>query len=269
MTRAGATAFALVVAATTAAFAQARDMSPEAKLHFNRALGLYKSGDYRAAIDEISRGRAIDPHPYFDYALGKVYVKLGDCKRARKATTAYLDSHPSASDEADARSTLEHCVSAKRTTDSPSELDAPAAATESPTLPDHASAPVADASTTRSAPRREEPSRWYSDTAGGLLAGAGVAGFAIGAAYLALAEQDISAANSATTVAALQAKAADGQHERTLGTIGLIAGGALAAAAIVRYTMVAREHREPARTVSIAIDPSHGGSAYAVWSGRF
>jgi len=44
---------------------------------------LFMKGDFTQAMLEFERGRDLDPNPDFDYALGQVFVKLGDITRHR------------------------------------------------------------------------------------------------------------------------------------------------------------------------------------------
>jgi hypothetical protein len=103
---------------------------------------------------------------------------------------------------------------------------------------------------------------FYTDPAGDLLAGGGLAGLGAGVTYLVLGERDARAANEAPTIARLQQLSASAGRERAIGAIFTIAGGAFTAGAIVRYWFVSR--RDPA--VTIAVTP---GSISAVWSRSF
>ena len=271
---------AVLLVLTATALAQPHAMSPEAQAHFDRGRTLYKHRDYQGARDEFERGRAIDADPYFDFALGQVYLKLDDCKHALRAYKTFLESHPPDGEAGDAREAMARC--AKSEPEAEPE-PAPAAKIEAEPEPTVETPVVAPAPRPTKPPRRRhvaaprtnaetdvdttrETPRWFADVPGGVLASAGFAGFAVGATYLVVAEHDITAANHATTVAGIQTQSASGEHERTIGTAAMIAGGTFAVTAIVRYALVAHDHRTPDRTVSLAVAPS---GAYAVWTGRF
>jgi tetratricopeptide (TPR) repeat protein len=253
-------AFVVIVAGTTSlAIADPHPMTAEAQAHFDRGRELYKQQDFNAALAEFERGRDLDPNPDFDYALGQVYIKLGDCNHALLEYKAFLGTQPSDDEIAHARKSMALCQSVEL----PPELQLSAA----PPKHKHRAVATTDDADADIVTTAREPSRhWYADVAGGVLAGAGIAGLATGVAYLVVSERDVSAANSATTVAQLQAAKANADSERTIGAIALGVGGALAVGAVVRYAIVARSHREPDRVVSISVD---GRGAYAVWSGRF
>jgi tetratricopeptide (TPR) repeat protein len=233
-------------------------MKREAREHFDRATTLYESGDFAGAIGELELGRHIEPHPHFQYALGQAYRKLGDCKHAVQYYRAFLATLPSESWAAKVQTNITRCEAEADATPRPSvtpptpPIAAPPAATDDP--------PIAIERSERHA------SAWYKDVPGGVLASAGLGGLAVGVTYLALANRDISAANTAKPISRFHELAAAGQRERTVGTVFTIAGGALAVGATVRYFLVARDRKPPDHVVSIAVDQT---GAFAVWTGKF
>jgi len=265
-----------IALAASAAAADPRTMTHDAQVHYDKGNARYKVGDFSGAIDEFEAGRAIDAHPDFEYALGQVYRKLGDCKRAIKKYNAFLDTHPSDDEAEHVRRNIERCKVEAKDTKPDAEDDETAASSVKPAEPpahDDATPParhrrvtrvgsVADPFAPTATPVHDAPSRWYTDVPGGVLAGAGVAGLAVGVAYVVLADRDLSAANTASSVSRLQELSDKGHHERTIGTISVLAGSALAVGAIVRYALVARDNDH----LSVAVDPK---GAYVSWTGRF
>jgi tetratricopeptide (TPR) repeat protein len=257
------------------AHAEGRAMKPDATAHFDRGRALFMKGDYTQAMLEFERGRDLDPNPDFDYALGQVFVKLGDCKHAMLEYNAFLATDRSTEEVNYARESMALCrkrsqpaIQLERLPEqepAPASTLATAEPAESFESPASARAPAPASAVDTDRAVVDRP-RWYGDVPGGVLAGAGLVGLASGVTYLVLAERDVAAANSATTVARLQSQAATVDHDRTIGTVAAVAGGALAIGAVVRYTLVARSQHASAPAVSLAVD-SHG--AYAVWSGRF
>jgi hypothetical protein len=257
----------VLVLVSSVALADRRPMKPDAAAHFDRGRDLFMKGDFTQAMLEFERGRDLDPNPDFDYALGQVFVKLGDCKHAMLEYNAFLATHRSSEEVSYARESMALCMKTAREPAAELELPDPAPVPASPAAPAEPPAPAA------AHPRAGDVERavvnvapWYADVPGGILAGAGIAGVAAGATYLVLADRDIAAANSATTVAQLQSQAAAGRLDRVLGTVGVVAGSALSIGAVVRYALVAHGHRQADRIVSIAVDRN---AAFAVWSGRF
>jgi tetratricopeptide (TPR) repeat protein len=259
-------AIILVLAASAAHADRSRDpMKRAAREHFDRGRTLYQGGDYAEAVGELELGRKLDPHPDFQYALGQAYRKLGDCKRAVEHYVAFLETDPPQSEAALVKKKIARCPTetepkpAVTPVEAPTELTPPAPAPPT-ALTEEPRVPIAITRSERPAPA------WYTDAPGGVLAGAGLGGLAVGVTYLVLADRDIAAANAAKPIARLHELAASGHHERTIGVIGMVAGGALAVAAAVRYYMVARDRRSPKHSMSVAADRT---GVFAVWTGQF
>jgi hypothetical protein len=266
-------ALLFVVFVGSVAYADPRPMTPDAQEHFDRGRELYKQHDYSAAMAEFVRGRDLDPHPDFDFVLGQAYMKLADCKHATRAYNAFLAAQPTGKEASLAHKAVSYCekieaepaAEAEHTPEQPPNVDVPPVAEPAvePPTPPRARVHTHVHQTTDVV---TSTNRWSTDVAGGVLAGAGVIGLAGGVTFLVLGEHDISGANGATTVARLQSDAANGERERTIGTISAVAGGAFAIAAVVRYALVARGHHVPDRRLSINVTPT---GSFAVWSGRF
>ena len=244
-----------------------------AREHLERGTARYKSGDYAGAITELELGRQLDPQPVFHYTLGQAYRKLGDCKSAVDHYTAFLESHPPEVDAAAVRKNIARCTpEPEKPIAQPLGVASEPAPVPPP--PDPITTPPAgtivapdfDARPSDQPARDDQPRHWYRDIAGGALAAGGLGGIAFGATYFLRGEHDIVAANAATTIAHRQELSTVAHHERVLGTIGAVAGGALLVGAAVRYVLVGRDHRPPDHVVSVAVDRD---GAYAVWSGSF
>jgi tetratricopeptide (TPR) repeat protein len=232
-------------------------MSAEARVHFDRGRALYDAGSYDEAIVELTAGHDLDPNPDFLYALGQAYRKLGDCAHAVASYRAFLATQPPEGEAAKVRANIARCpVTPPSVTSAPSPSEPVQIPERTPATPSRTDAPRS---------RTDEPAHrrpFYTDTTGDLLAAGGLAGLGVGVTYLVLGDRDTRAANAAPTIARLQELSATAGHERTIGVICTIAGGAFTAGAIVRYVMASR--RDPG--LSIALTP---GSVSVVWSGRF
>jgi tetratricopeptide (TPR) repeat protein len=246
----------VVAVALAAASANAQPMmSAEARVHFDRGRALYDAGSYDEAIAELTAGHDIDQNPDFLYALGQAYRKLGDCAHAVSYYRAFLATQPPETEATKVRANIARCPVAA----APSSVAA-VPPTSEPVQPDRPTPGIAPPPSRADEPPHRRP--FYTDMTGDLLAAGGLAGLGIGVTYLVFGDRDARAANTAPTLARLQELSATAGHERTIGAICTIAGGAFTAGAIVRYVMASR--RDPA--LSIAVTP---GSVSAVWSGSF
>ena len=231
---------AVVILLALAASASAEPMGADARAHFDRGRALYDAGQYSEAIAELTAGRAIDPNADFEYALGQAYRKLGDCEHAVAHYRAFLASQPPEAEAERVEANLARC---------PLVAPLPPAPTPTPTP--------------TPTPRVDSPPRrgFYRDVVGGTLAAGGLVGIGTGVTLLFLGEHNARASYAAPTLARLQQLSASARRDRTIGAISVVAGGALAAGAVVRYIMAAR--RDPAVSVTVTHD-----SIAVVWSGR-
>jgi tetratricopeptide (TPR) repeat protein len=77
-------AVALLLSAALAAPARAGiDDDQRARGHFEIGLGLYRLGDYPAALKEFAAGYELAHKPGFLLNLGQTYRKLGELREAR------------------------------------------------------------------------------------------------------------------------------------------------------------------------------------------
>jgi tetratricopeptide (TPR) repeat protein len=241
----------LLVAASAGAHAQpsaASPMSDEARAYLDRGEALYKAGEYVRAIAEFDAGQRIEAHPDFHYAKGQAYRKLGDCPRAVASYQAFLATRPPEEEAARAHANIERCPVSP-----PQEAPAQPAQQQQQEQP--------------SPPR----AAWYRDRLGGVLAGAGTLGLAVGTTYLVLGDRSVRSANAAGSLAQLEELGATARRERTSGAVCLAVGGALAVGAAVRYALVGRRERassasRSARAISLSPQPS---AIVLSWGGWF
>jgi tetratricopeptide (TPR) repeat protein len=244
---------ALVIVLVLAASAHAEPMSAEARAHFDRGRALYDAGSYAEAIAELTAGRELDPNPDFFYALGQAYRKLGDCAHAVENYRAFLATRPPEAEAERVEANLARCPILPTPTPAPPTPTPTPAPTPTPMpVPMPMPMPAADSSLRRP---------FYRDVVGGVLAAGALAGTGTGGTLLILGERDARAANAAPALARFQQLSATARRERTIGAISIVAGGALAAGAVVRYIMAAR--RDPAVSIALTHD-----SIAVVWSGR-
>jgi tetratricopeptide (TPR) repeat protein len=70
------------------------DTDMRARAHYEIGLGLYRLGDYRAALREFAAGYELAPKPGFLINLGQTYRKLGDLAHARDMYKKFLAEVP-------------------------------------------------------------------------------------------------------------------------------------------------------------------------------
>ena len=233
--RAEVLAFALALAlavGTSAAHADTRPMSDDAKHLLDHGQELFLAHDYTGAIAAYDAGFALDPHPDFLYAKAQAQRLAGDCAGAIQSYQGFLASSPPDAEAKIARFNIDRC-----------QTDLPARG--------------AGATVYRGVP-------WYHDTLGDVLAGAAVVGVGVGVTYLFVADHHVDNANDADDVDEYVYERDLAHHDRAIGAAVTVVGGALAVGAILRYAL---HDRREAIGVTAAVD-GHGGAAFVV-GGRF
>jgi tetratricopeptide (TPR) repeat protein len=225
-----AIAIAFALAAPAAALADPRPMVEEAHREFERGQDQFAEGDYAGAIASYEVGFAIDPHPDFLYARGQALRLSGDCAGAIEAYHGFLASSPPDTEAKVTRFNIARCER---------EL----------------------AAARRQADLRDEP--WYRDALGGVLAGGAVIALATGTAYLIVADQHVDKANDAYGLEEYYYEADLAHTDRKIGVVLGVAGGALAIAAVLRYSLRERDK------ITVTAMPTSGGGAAVVLGGRF
>jgi len=91
------------------------ERQPSARQHFDRALELYRSGQYREARDELKAAAELDPHGkdlFFNLAL--VEEKLGDLEAAIAALQRFTELEEDATERARAQVTIDRLRGAQQ-----------------------------------------------------------------------------------------------------------------------------------------------------------
>ncbi|HEY3359430.1 MAG TPA: hypothetical protein VGQ83_39635, partial [Polyangia bacterium] len=127
------------LAPRAAAAEPARKMKPAARRHLDRGMSHYQKRDFDRAIEELKKGKAIDPRPEFLYALGQVYRASGDCSAAVQHYEEFLATEPPEAQAAAARNNVERC---RQLLAPVAPLPALAPAPREPAPPPAAQAPV-------------------------------------------------------------------------------------------------------------------------------
>ncbi|MBA3452029.1 MAG: hypothetical protein H0T42_02900 [Deltaproteobacteria bacterium] len=183
------------------------------------AVRKFETQDYPQAVEAFKACFQIERHPECLYGLGQAYRALGDCPRAADAYRAFMRTSPSEAARQKAELNIERCQPAQPVQPVP--------------------APVATPPPPPTIVVTESP--WYRDRTGGALAIGGIAAIAAGTTFMVLA----GGARDAATVegrgdGSLQAfddhmTRADRHH--LVGSIAFAAGGTLAIAALLRYSL--------------------------------
>jgi hypothetical protein len=196
-------------------------MRPSARAHFDRALSLFGTHDYAAAIVDLEDGYALDPRRDFLFAEAQAKRLGGDCGGAVALYQRFLTTSPPAVQASAAQIALGRCAQ---------EL-----ANRAPvivTLPAPAAIPPPASET-----------RWSRDPWGVSLSAAGVVGLGIGVGYLAASAGARGDADAATSSADYARHWSTAETRLDVAVGALVIGGALAATGAARLLTVRRRAR--------------------------
>jgi tetratricopeptide (TPR) repeat protein len=254
-----ALALVVVLAATAPARAQPdpRDgeMSPEAKAHYDRGIAHYAAKEFDAASEELAKAYFIDPRREIVFAWAQARRLAGDCASAIPLYRKYLDSNPPESTAEKVRQHLAGCEA----------IVGPGGEGPDPTQPQPVAPPVVEPTPDpEPAPLPPAPPPvvvrkrpFYTDVLGGVLVGAGAVGLGVGATFWVMSGKRGDEAASAATYADYERAVHDGEQQRTIGIVGLAAGGALVVGGVLRYAL---HGGGTERVPDVAIAP-HGDGA--------
>jgi hypothetical protein len=205
-------------------------MRPEAQALYDRGLARFAAHDYAGAIADLEAGHALEPRREFLFAEGQAKRLAGDCKGAVALYQRFLATEPPAVQANATQIALGRCAQHMAAHPEVVVVNTPPPPT----------------------PPRPPPPPWWHDAWGLRLSIAGAVGVAVGAGFLIAAHGAQSDADSATTLAAYDARWATAESRLTVGVAALTIGGALVAGGIVRFAVVRREARAQA---AVALGP--------------
>ena len=260
-------AAALVLGAGTARAQDDRPILPEAKAHYDKGVALAQKGIelvktagkeaqgkdlLEKAIAEYQAGYLIDPRRDYLFAWAQAERLSGDCATATTLYRKFIAQDPGQEDADAAKARIVDCEALLPKVD-----DKPP-----PKVDDRPPPKVDDKPPVDDGGRLVEPrpagdeggghKAWYKDPVGDALVGAGVVGLAVGGLYWSKSSSTESDAKKPGRVYGeykdLIEKA---QSQRKIAIVGLVAGGGLVAAGVVRYILFDRGQRrhEPAVTL--------------------
>jgi tetratricopeptide (TPR) repeat protein len=215
----GVTATATSAGATDEAPAGANERALELS---RKSATSYREGRFQEAVTLLEQAYALKPEPVLLYNMGRAYEGLGDLKSAVKSYSDYLAAQPNARD----RGALEQRIATmQKQIDEREKLER-----------EHQTASV-----------RPQPDEKRPPVVPWIVAGVGGAGLATGAVFGVLALSTHSAANSDPVQASAAQKQSDAQTFATVATVGMIAGGVVAAGGIL-WGLLASRSPAPAPT---------------------
>jgi tetratricopeptide (TPR) repeat protein len=194
-------------------------MTPAARALYDRGLSLYQSKDYAAAIKALEEGFALEPRREFLFANAQARRLSGDCRGAVPLYQRFLELAPPAVQASATHIALARCAQQM--------------AAERPVTPPPPTSPPPPAPTPP----------WTHDRWGAVLLGAGVVGLGVGGAFLWAAHEALPVASPDMHWADYHAARATADSRYTIAVVGLVGGGALAAAGVARYAWVRHERR--------------------------
>jgi tetratricopeptide (TPR) repeat protein len=269
-------ASALVGAAGTA---DARPKRRDAKAAFDRGVAAYQKGNFQGASDALGKSFELERDVDTLFAWAQTERKLEHCDKAIDLYQQLLTFNLPAANRTAVENKLTECrtILAQQAPPAPpaaAEPVAPAAAAapapSAPAVtPPSAPAPVAVAAASVGPPRPEEPTAApgapyvpYKDPIALGLVGGGVVAAGIGVGFLVAAHSASNDARSATTYQGVMDANHKVDQRNTLGGVGLVAGGVLAAGGVGWAWWKHRAAGEH-RTVTGWLAPGGGGLVIA------
>lgn len=249
-------ALALITIPVTAA----ADPKAQAKDHMAKAAEAHKAGRFADARTELNATYALDPQPQLLYALGQVYVKLGQCGEAIMFYEQFIDSNPAAAAAESAQQAINACkvAAAQQQAAQPQEpledLDRDEAPPNLTTAPPVTAQPA----------QVDGPRPAYKDPIQLALVGGGAVSLVAGLVFYSSARGLLDDAEAAATYEASSQLVDDAKGKRMLSVVFTVAGAGLVAGGIYYYL---RTHRSSERSTVTVIPTTEGG--LVTWSGRF
>jgi hypothetical protein len=245
------TLIALVLFAGDAAADPLPPPSPEASAQMTEGMKAFEAKDYERAITAFETAYRLEPRPEFLFALAQAERLSGDCPTALVLYQRFLETQPAEKHAEIARTSIARCQQALASRPLDAKAPEPEAAAPAP-------APAPLAAPTPTPPRRSR----FRDPLGGVLLGVGVAGLAAGGVTFAMSRSAATEADGADTYDGYASKMDRAERLRLWSLIGFGGGGALVAAAALRYATL--DTGGAIATVSV-----ESGGARAVLSGSF
>ena len=239
---------ALLLAALTVTRASPAQAPPaqEAKEHFERGTRHFNIQEWSDAIQEYKTAYKLDARPEYLWALGQTQRLSGDCEGAVRSYQSFIRSGASPQQTAAATELIEKC---KATAPAPKGPSAPDPKAEAKRRAEAEAKMRAEAEAKMRAEaeakmRAEaEARRWYKDPGGHVLFFGGAAGLVVGSVLLVVGNGQVNDANAATDSHAFATlRDGSGSMFQRAGVGALVAGGALAAAGVVRFVVVGHRH---------------------------
>lgn len=217
-----------------------------AEVHFQAASEAFDAEDYERAAAELEYAYELNPEPIYLYPWAQAERLRGNCVKAIQLYDRFLATDPPDEEKEIVAHNRELCE--------PAILPPPAP--EPPTTVE----PPADQH------RRRPGSSPFRDLSGGIMAGLGVAAAVTGGTLLGTARAKQNRYTDEESHAEADALKRSAEREHTAGAIMVGAGGGLLLGAIIRYSIVAAQHRS-SRT---AMNTSVTRQGVGLWiSGRF
>lgn len=251
----------ILVIVLSARLAHGGDAKTEAKEHVARATELHKASKFPEALDELKTAYALDPKPALLYAMGQVYVSLGECGQAIAFYERFLMSKPNAEIAALAREAIETCKTNPPPVVAVPDADQPAPVTAPLPPPPPL---ISDATPPPPPPTVESPRAWYANPVADTLVATGVIAGIVGFVVYKSAVDDRDRANTMTSYDAY-ATLIDSAHTKRAYAVGLGAGGAALAVSGVLYFVLSERG---ASDHVVQIQPTRSGAAVS-WTGSF
>jgi tetratricopeptide (TPR) repeat protein len=244
-------AVVVLLAVPSLAAAQPKKLAPEAKQHLDLALKAYGADDYETAALEFDAAYKIDPEPSLLYGLAQAKRLGGHCDEALPIYKRYLDTKPTKSQVAAARSGIKLCEAAPKPAPPPDPVKPPDPPPPDPEPPDPPPPPVvADTTVTPPPPDppppppSDGPPPWYTDKLGGALTIGGIAAAGVGVGFLVAYRGTMDKADAAEFLDDYDALLDKATTQRRIAYTGLAVGSAAIIGGVLVYVMRDRAPRD-------------------------
>jgi tetratricopeptide (TPR) repeat protein len=255
-----------LAALALAAPAMAAPKGGPAKVAFDRGVAAYQKGDFAVASEALGASFKLEPDAETLFAWAQAERQLDHCDKAIELFEKLLTFDLPAENKKVIVGKIEECraLLPPKPPEKQPEKPPETPPDRQPEAPPEASlvGGTAPSSADRPPPGPEGSSWWKDPVGGGLVAG-GVVGLGVGSYFL------VSARNAERDATDLDFKEKDelAQRNSMIGTIALVAGGALLAGGVVRYVTRRGGGRGKERTAVTGWLSPGGGGITAI--GRF
>ena len=255
--RAATTVLSIILVALVPRLAHGQSGQERARALNKAGMAEFDLGEYGKAIEDFRQAYELYPDAKILFNAAQAHRKLKLNERALDLYRSYLRNMPNAPNRAvveELIAELEGLIAAEKASDGKPPQGVvpppPAPATAPATRPEVQEAPTV------------LESRWYTDTWGWALVGAGVAAGAVGVGFL-VSSNSLEGDLQTATESERPGLRTSIDNRRTIATVAFVAGGALVVGGIVKFALHRPEKSSDSATRAVI------GPGWVALQGRF